>query len=105
MAKFTLTTGAIGSGTVSIEQKSDDSKQGFLVFRNGIGKTLFTGVVLKMHTAKVKEGKPTQCLAQAVCSTQDGDKFKTTPVQLSFNTADVWSKFIETFKSLTDKLA
>ena len=77
--KFTLMTGTKGSGTVSIEEKKDESKQGFLVFRNGIGKTLFTGVILKMHTAEATEGKPTQCLARVTCSTKEEETFKITP--------------------------
>lgn len=43
--KLAKTTGSLGPGNLSIERSKDDApkKHAFLVFRNGIGKTLFQG--------------------------------------------------------------
>lgn len=42
--KLTKTTGQIGAGNLSIEKPNDPTKKvAFLAFRNGVGKTLFSG--------------------------------------------------------------
>lgn len=61
--KFQLRTGSKGTGHISIERANDDQdkKFAFLIFRNGVGKTLFSGQILADHKAQEVSNKPSKC--------------------------------------------
>ena len=93
--KFQLRTGSKGTGLLSIERSKDDAERRFalLVFRNGVGKTLFTGQVIKDCKYVEVTNKPSKCQCKATCFVKEGEALKPDVCLLTFYRGDDRAEF------------
>jgi hypothetical protein len=66
-----------------------------LIFRNGVGKTLFTGQLFKDNKYIEVTNKPSKCQCKATCFVKEDDKLKPDVCLLTFYRGDDRSEFYE----------
>lgn len=83
--KLQKKTGSLGPGNLSIERSKDDAekKHAFLVFRNGVGKTLFSGQII--DKSKYIDAKKDHPVLKAITIAKEGESVIPVPVQITFH--------------------
>lgn len=105
--KFTLKGGCKGTGFLSIERSNEDITPKYVRvnFRNGVGKTLFTGTLLESSKAVEVNKKPGKVQSRVtVVITGESGKAQVEPCLISFNRGDDRTKFHKEWENAVEFL-